>query len=159
MKRRAVFSVPNVGSKLAALALAPMLLVSVTGLAAQALADDIEVVERLWDEIVAKGDKDAYRRLLADEFSWTYVTGEVIDKDEAVERLTPFALPEVSKQIREYGDTAVVYGTASLTFQGRPITERFVRVWARNEAGDWQAVLFQATEIQASKPLIPYQWF
>jgi len=115
---------------------------------AQELTGNIESAERLWGETWTKGDKEAYRRLLAEDFTWTYVTGEVIDKDEAIARLNPFTIPENSKTINEYDGTAVVYGTASLNFRGRPITERFVRVWIRNEDGRWQVVLFQATEIQ-----------
>ena len=115
---------------------------------AQQLTDDIESAERLWAESWTQGDKDVYRRLLAEDFTWTYVTGEVIDKEEAIARLSPFTIPENSKTINEYDGTAVVYGTASLNFRGRPITERFVRVWIKNEDGQWQVVLFQATEIQ-----------
>ncbi len=121
---------------------------AVCPLKAQELTGDIECAERLWAETWKKGDKETYRKLLADDFTWTYETGEVIDKDEAVSRHNPFTIPENSKTINEYGGTAVVYGTASLDFQGRPITERFVRVWIRNQDGWWQVVLFQATEIQ-----------
>jgi ketosteroid isomerase-like protein len=115
---------------------------------AQELIGDIESAERLWGETWTKGDKDTYRRLLSDDFTWTYVDGEVIDKEEAIARLNPFTIPENSKTINEYDGAAVVYGTASLNFRGRPITERFVRVWTKNEDGEWQVVLFQATEIQ-----------
>ena len=75
------------------------------------------------------------------------MTGQVIDKARAVEALRAFTLSENSKTINVYGNAAVVYGTASLNFRGRPITERFVRIWIKNEAGEWQLVLFQATEI------------
>jgi len=115
---------------------------------AQALTGDIEDAERRWDDVTARGDKDRYRQLLAEEFRWTYVTGEVIDKEEAITRLNPYTLEQVSKQFLKYRDSAVVYGTARLNFQGRPLNERWVRFWARNREGQWQAVYFQATEIQ-----------
>jgi ketosteroid isomerase-like protein len=115
---------------------------------AQGLNSDIQEAERSWGDAWTRGDREAYRELLHDDFTWTYVTGEVVDKDESVARLIPFTIPEDSKTIREYGGTAVVYGTASLNFRGRPITERFVRIWVRDEQGLWRVVLFQATEIQ-----------
>ena len=115
---------------------------------AQELLSEVNLAEQSWGLAWTNGDKLAYGDLLADEFTWTYVTGLVIDKEEAISRLNPFTIPENSKTIQVYGNTAVVYGTASLMFQGRPITERFVRIWNKNESGKWQAVLFQATEIQ-----------
>ena len=116
--------------------------------AAQAPTDEITRAEEMWASAWTNGDKAAYTDLLSDEFTWTYITGRVIDKNQAVDALNPFTIPEDSKTIRVYGDTAVVFGTASLVFEGRPITERFVRMWVRNETGRWQAVLFQATEIE-----------
>lgn len=114
---------------------------------AQELASDINEAEKMWATAWTNGDKETYRALLADEFTWTYVTGRVIDKEQAVEALNAFTILETSKIINVYGNAAVVYGTASLNFRGRPITERFVRVWVKNETGQWQVVLFQATEI------------
>ena len=115
---------------------------------AQSPADDIAAAERLWADTWTNGDKAGYRELLADEFTWTFVTGRVMDKNQAVAALSAFTIPETSKTIHVYADSAVVYGTASLDFQGRPIDERFVRVWVKNEGGRWQVVLFQATEIE-----------
>jgi ketosteroid isomerase-like protein len=112
----------------------------------QEQTSDINEAETMWADAWTNGDKDTYRALLADEFTWTYVTGQAIDKEQAIEALNPFTIPEQSKTINVYGNTAVVYGTATLNFRGRPITERFVRIWVRKEAG-WQVVLFQATEI------------
>ena len=125
------------------------LIVSIpTQLRGQELLSDIDEAEKMWANAWTNGDKETYRELLADEFTWTYITGKVIDKDQAVDALNRFTIPENTKTINEYGNTAVVYGTASLDFRGRPITERFVRIWVKNEAGRWQVVLFQATEIQ-----------
>lgn len=115
---------------------------------AQELLAEVELAEQSWASTWINGDKSAYRELLADEFTWTYITGIVIDKEEAINRLNPFDVTENSKKIQIYGNTAVVYGTASLMFQGRSIIERFVRFWIKNENGKWKAVLFQATEIQ-----------
>jgi len=134
--------------KILAAFLISIVLLMIGTVQAQQLTDDINAAEQLWAETWTKGDKETYRKLLTGDFTWTYVTGEVIDKSQAVERLNPFTIPENSKTINEYGDTAVVYGTASLRFRDRPITERFVRIWIKNSDGLWQVVLFQATEIQ-----------
>ena len=115
---------------------------------AQQLDAEVNLAEKSWSSAWSNGDKSAYRELLADEFTWTYITGLVIDKEEAINQLNPFTITENSKTIQIYGNTAVVYGTVSLMFQDRPINERFVRIWVKNESGRWQAVLFQATEIQ-----------
>jgi len=123
-----------------------LLLGGPAGAQEQAERADVEAAERLWSDAWTNGDKDTYRHLLAEEFTWTYITGRVIGKDEAIEALDPFVVTESSKTIHLYGDTAVVYGIARLTFRGRPITERFVRVWVKSE-GRLRAVLFQATEI------------
>ena len=113
----------------------------------QELASDIDEAEELWATVWTNGDKETYRAMLAEEFTWTFVTGQVNGKEQAVEALNAFTIPENSKTVNVYGNTAVVYGTASLNFRGRPITERFVRIWVKNAAGRWQVVLFQATEI------------
>jgi len=116
-------------------------------LAAQALIDDVTRAEEAWIAARMAGDKTAYAALLSEEFTWTFVTGRVTDKQQTVDNLRAAPSPETSKAIRVYRDAAVVVGTARLMFEGRPITERFVRVWAKSGDG-WRAVLFQATEIR-----------
>ncbi len=111
------------------------------------LPSDIHAAEELWATVWTNGDKATYRSMLAEEFTWTFVTGQVNGKEQAVEALNAFTIPENSKTVKVYGNTAVVYGTARLNFRGRPITERFVRIWVKNADGQWQVVLFQATEI------------
>ena len=83
---------------------------------AQQLDAEVNLAEQSWSSAWSNGDTSAYRELLADEFTWTYVTGLVIDKEEAINRLNPFTITENSKTIRIYGNTAVVYGTVSLMF-------------------------------------------
>jgi len=114
-------------------------------LAAQAIRDEVTRAEEAWVQARINGDKESYGNLLADDFTWTFITGNVTNKRQTVDNLLAAPSPETGKDIRIYRDAAVVVGTAKLTFGNRPVTERFVRVWAKR-GGTWRAVLFQATE-------------
>jgi uncharacterized protein DUF4440 len=117
----------------------------VVALAAQAVKDEVTRAEEAWAQARTAGDKEAYSNLLADDFTWTFTTGNVTDKQQTVDNLRAAPSPVTSKDIRIYQDAAVVVGTAKLTVGNRPVTEKFVRVWAKRR-GIWRAVLFQATE-------------
>ena len=114
----------------------------------QEIPPEIHTAEKNWEAIISSGNKSAYQALLADEFTWTYINGSTINKQEAINRLQPWVVTESSKAIHLYGSTAIVNGIATLTIQGRPLKERFVRIWVRNNEGKWKVALFQATEIQ-----------
>jgi ketosteroid isomerase-like protein len=108
----------------------------------------IEDVEQRWNSAIAGGDQSTYNQLLADDFTWTFVSGSVINRQQTIESIGPVEIDEQEKTIREYENTAVVTGIASLIARGRPLTERFVRVWVKSEDGAWQLAYFQATEIE-----------
>lgn len=114
---------------------------------AQDAKTDIETLERAWMSAIATGDKGAYDRLLAEDFTWTYVSGRAIGRSQMIETMGPVTVKERDKAIRVYNGSAVVTGIASLDVGGRPLTERFVRVWVRISGGKWQLAHFQATEI------------
>ena len=97
---------------------------------------------------IAAGDQTTYDKLLTDDFTWTYVSGRVISRQQMIEAIGPVEIKESDKAIRVYEDSAVVTGIASLTARGRPLTERFVRVWIKDTDGKWQLAYFQATEIE-----------
>ena len=115
---------------------------------AQDAAHDIEDVERKWNAAIASGDQSTYDELLTDDFSWTFVSGRVINRQQMIETIGPVEIKERDKTIRVYENTAVVIGVASLIVGGRPLTERFVRVWIKGTDGSWQLAYFQATEIE-----------
>jgi hypothetical protein len=108
---------------------------------------DVEKVERMWMSAITKGDRAIYDKLLTEDFTWTFVSGRVIGREETIEAIGPVEITETDKSIRVYQGSAVVIGTASLEVQGRPLTERFVRVWVVGQDGQWRLVFFQATEI------------
>jgi ketosteroid isomerase-like protein len=114
---------------------------------AQDLTVEIENVEQEWLSAITAGDRTTYDKLLSKDFTWTFVSGRVIGRDQTIEAIGPVAVTESEKSIRVYKDSAVVTGIASLEYQGRPLTERFVRVWINGSNGRWQLAYFQATEI------------
>ena len=114
---------------------------------AQDLMLEIDNVERMWMSAIADGDRTTYDKLLTEDFTWTYVSGRVIGREQTIEVIGPVAITETDKSIRIYKDSAVVTGIASLEVQGRPLTERFVRVWINGPDGQWRLAFFQATEI------------
>ena len=116
-------------------------------LAAQTPMDAVTQAEEAWTRARVAGDKAGYASVLADDFTWTFITGRVANKQQTVDRLQAAPNPETDRGIRMYRDAAIVVGTAKLTFEDRPITERFVRVWTKSD-GVWRAVLFQATEVR-----------
>ena len=105
-------------------------------------------VERKWASAIARGDQSTYDQLLASDFSWTFVSGRVINRQQMIESIGPVEIEVRDKTIREYENSAVVTGIASLIARGRPLTERFVRVWVKGKDGAWQLAYFQATEIE-----------
>ena len=113
----------------------------------QELMVEVEKVERTWMSAIANGDREIYDKLLTKDFTWTFVSGRVIGREQMIEAIGPVEITETDKSIRVYQGSAVVIGTASLEVQGRPLTERFVRVWVVGKEDQWRLALFQATEI------------
>ena len=109
---------------------------------------EIEDVEARWKSAIGSGDQSTYDELLADDFTWTFVSGRVINRRQMIESIGPVDVTERDNTIRVYEDSAVVTGIASLMARGRPLTERFVRVWIKGANADWKLAYFQATEIE-----------
>jgi hypothetical protein len=114
--------------------------------AAQTSREEVAKAEAAFAQVRAKGDKAAYANLLADEFTWTTRTGSTATKKQHVDTLQAAPDPDTSKDVRTYGDTAVVTGMAKLAPDGKPVSVRFVRVWVKRD-NRWQAVLHQGTTI------------
>ncbi len=121
-------------------------LTCVQGVLAQPARDEVMKAEAAFVQAREKGDKTAYASLLADEFTWTTRTGTVLTKKQQLEVLQATSNPETGKDVRVYGEAAVVSGTAKLTQDGKPVAVRFVRVWAKRD-NRWQAILHQGTGI------------
>ena len=113
----------------------------------QNVIDEIRSAEAGWTSARVAGNRQAYAELLADNFTWTFTTGRVVSKQQSVDALQPRPAPKLTSTIQAYDRCAVVAGNATLMRDGKPVEERFVRVWSK--ASDrWRAVHFQATEIE-----------
>lgn len=122
-------------------------LVVAPSLLAQATRDEVMKVDDAFMQARLSGDSAAYANLLADEFTWTTRGGNTTNKTQHVESLQASGMnPEIGKEVRVYGDAAVITGSARLTADGMPVSVRFVRVWAKRD-GRWQAVLHQGTTV------------
>lgn len=115
--------------------------------AVQDVMDEIRSAEAGWMSTRLAGNRQAYAELLADDFTWTFTTGRVLSKQQSIDNLQPRPAPKLASTVRAYDRCAVVVGNATLMRDGKPVQERFVRVWSK--ANDrWRAVHFQATEIE-----------
>jgi ketosteroid isomerase-like protein len=117
--------------------------------AVQNVMDEIRSAEAGWMSARLAGNREAYAELLADDFTWTFTTGRVLSRQQSIDALQPRPAPKLTSTVQAYDRCAVVAGNATLLRDGKPVQERFVRVWSK--ANDrWRAVHFQATEIEQS---------
>jgi ketosteroid isomerase-like protein len=86
--------------------------------------------------------------LLNENFTWTDQTGKSFSKSDSIARLTNTALSSDIKS-HEYGSVVYLTGVA-----GQDPKIRFVRVWVKNQQGEWQLLLFQETK-QVGKVATP----
>jgi len=123
---------------------------------AAAAADTVKAAELSRFEAAQKNDLDALGKLLADDLTYTHSTGVLETKTVFLESLKSGKLQfkkiePADLQVRVYGTTAVINGTAKLAVvsQGQPkdVNVRFTDVWV-NHAGHWQMVALQSTKLQ-----------
>jgi ketosteroid isomerase-like protein len=96
-------------------------------------------------EASRSADKDAARRLMADDMTWVTAAGHATTKEEMLAG-TPTPPKEVSiDRVRMLGDTAIVTGSAQLA-DGRQV--RFLQEWV-NRDGDWHLFAHQGTAVIA----------
>jgi uncharacterized protein DUF4440 len=115
--------------------------------AVQDMMDEIRSAEAAWMSARLTGNRAAYAELLANDFTWTYTTGRVLNRQQSIAALQPRPAPALERTVHAYQHCAVVAGNATLTLEGKPVHERFVRVWSKEREG-WRAVHFQATEVE-----------
>src|SRR6476619_4301006 len=109
-------------------------------------ADAVKALELQRFEAATKNDLDTLGKLLADDLTYTHSTGVLETKTVFLESLKSGKLQfktiePADLQVRVYGDTAVINGTAkvSVVSEGKPkdISLRFTDVWV-SRAGKWQ---------------------
>ena len=126
-------------------------------------ADDGSNVRELEDrlnEAIVQGDVATFDRLFADDFTHTSHDGTFRTRAEwlkgRVQGKSNYVSYEVvDRQIRIYGETAVVTGLAKPSWREddgslASGTFRLLRVWVKR-GGRWQAVAFQSTRVSEKK--------
>jgi hypothetical protein len=136
------------------------LLLASTSVAAQAApkmdaAAVVKATELERFQAAEKIDLDRLGKLLADDLTYTHATGIVQTKAQFLDDLKTGKL-QYKKiepgelQVRVYGTSAVINGTAKLavvsTGEDKKITLRFTDVWVYR-SGRWQLVAWQSTKL------------
>ena len=128
-----------------------------TALAATLPAQEsvVEKADRARFAAAISADVAALGELLAPELSYVHSGGNLETKDEYIEaiRSGKYKYKKIDLEgvrVREYGDTAVVTGKATidLTSSGNEVHSviRFLDVWVKR-AGKWQMVAWQSTRL------------
>jgi len=117
-------------------------------------ADAVKAAELKRFEAAEKDDLDLLGKTLADDLTYTHSTGVLQTKAQFLDDLKSgklkFKKIEPSDlQVRVYGTTAIINGTAKLAVvsdgQPKDVSIRFTDVWV-NRAGRWQMVAWQSTK-------------
>jgi ketosteroid isomerase-like protein len=121
---------------------------------------NVRDLEDRLNEAIVQGDVATFDRLFADDFTHTSQDGTFRTRAEwlkgRVQGKSNYVSYEVAdRQIRVYGETAVVTGLAKPSWReddGSLASGKFrlLRVWVKR-AGHWQVVAFQSTRISEKK--------
>lgn len=114
------------------------------------IADVLRHEERRYQAMIDR-DFEALDGLLADDLVYTHNNAIVDDKPALFKRLRDrvavyLKIVRSDVQVRVFGTTAVVTGTADITTEKSNPVVRFVNVWVRHGDG-WQNAIWQATPI------------
>jgi peptidylprolyl isomerase len=121
---------------------------------------ELKRLEREWFDAVVKGDAEALRRILADDFGALNDDGSFINKAKMIE-LSQAGLVKLDEiktdefNLRLYGNTAMVTGRATYIRDQKPLGQsRHIETWVKraDAAGKirWQAVSWVSMRIKAS---------
>jgi ketosteroid isomerase-like protein len=118
-------------------------------------ADTVKAAELERFDAAQKNDLEALAKLLADDLTYTHSTGVLETKAVFLESLKSGKLQfkkiePADLQVRVYGTSAVINGTAKLAVvsEGQPkdVHIRFTDVWV-SQAGRWQMVAWQSSKL------------
>jgi ketosteroid isomerase-like protein len=123
-------------------------------------AEVVKAAEIRRFEAAEKNDLDALGKLLSDDLTYTHSTGVLETKAVFLDALKSGKLQfkkiePADLQVRVYGSTALINGTATLSVvadgQPKEVHVRFTDVWVKH-ARDWQMVAWQSTKVQQAAP-------
>jgi peptidylprolyl isomerase len=121
---------------------------------------ELKRLEREWFDAVVKGDAEALKRILADDFAALNDDGSFINKAKMIE-LSQAGLVKLDEikadefNLRLYGNTAMVTGRATYIRDQKPLGQSsHIETWVKraDAAGKirWQAVSWVSMRIKAS---------
>jgi peptidylprolyl isomerase len=121
---------------------------------------ELKRLEREWFDAVVKGDAEALKRILADDFAALNDDGSFINKARMIE-LSQAGLVKLDEiktdefNLRLYGNTALVTGRATYIRDQKPLGQSsHIETWVKraDAAGKirWQAVSWVSMRIKAS---------
>jgi peptidylprolyl isomerase len=130
------------------------------GLKPPAAEAELKRLEREWFDAVMKGDAEALKRILADDFAALDDDGSLINKAKMIE-LSQAGLDKFDEiktdefNLRLYGNTATVTGRATYIREQKPLSQSsHIETWVKRADGAgkirWQAVSWVSMRIKAS---------
>ena len=121
---------------------------------------ELKRLEREWFDAVVKGDAEALKRILADDFAALNDDGSFVNKAKMIElsQAGLVKLDEIKTEefnLRVYGNTAVVTGRATYVRDQKPLGQSsHIETWVKraDAAGKirWQAVSWVSMRIKSS---------
>jgi ketosteroid isomerase-like protein len=119
-----------------------------------AATDELERLEKVWNEAHERGDADALQALWADDLEINVPRMPVMTKTDGLSfarsgrmKFSRYATSDI--RVRVYGDTAVVSGRLqrTRTINGKELSDdwRFTKVYVRRSQ-QWRVVSFHASE-------------
>lgn len=123
------------------------------------LKPSLEKASAKYDEAIKKRDKEAFKKLLAEDYQSTNTEGRVNSREEDIEMMfhPDLKLESVSvqdKKFKIYRNFAVETGqyNVSGTYKGEKFTEsgRYTTTWKMND-GNWQIVADHTSTIKPEK--------
>ena len=101
---------------------------------------------------MVSADEAALQRLLSDQLVYTHSNASVDSKASLIESIRtrrPYQkIESPEREVRLFGDTAVVSGQARIDLGTRTLNARYTDVWVKGKDG-WQIVAWQSTPIPA----------
>lgn len=124
--------------------------------AAQQTPQDVLDVERAWLDAIPARDADTVDRILADEFSITYASGDVSDRAGNMDFVRSAPPPDPSTRLRTEGttvlmldDVAILRGIFVHEVGGQTVTRaRYTDTYVFRD-GRWQVIASQLTRTDA----------
>ncbi len=123
----------------------------------------VEQLEQVWRKAELSGDVAAMDKLLSDDYVGITMSGQVVTKEQQLERLRKRTMPLsridlTDVHVKLIGTTAIVTSRAEVegTDEGVAIhgTFRYTRVYSRQLTGAWLVTNFEATRV-GPPPLRP----